>query len=290
MSDGRADVFVVGNELETLMEPATWRLVVETMPRSDCSERGRRPGDCRKCAAGDSPPTVRFYAWRPPAVSLGRLQPSPTSTRRPCSDWATDRAAADGRKRHPAPMVHLLGGGGRRPRARRRDGCHLRINSALLAGLRRLGVATDEAPGTMRRPRRFQPSASRVPSAYGSPPTRRSSWAVRRAGVPVTCSSMATCRSWATLRGSSTCWRSTPDRYPPARRAETRACTLAQALAMPTTASRSRSGQWRRRLQARLWRGAAADACARPADARRSAPLGGSDPHPLAAISWNRQK
>ncbi|MCB0056920.1 MAG: SDR family NAD(P)-dependent oxidoreductase, partial [Caldilineaceae bacterium] len=74
MSDGRANVFVDSDELET-MEPATWRLVVETMPRSGAANMAVDQAIAEACAAGDSPPTVRFYAWRPPAVSLGRLQP-----------------------------------------------------------------------------------------------------------------------------------------------------------------------------------------------------------------------
>ncbi|MCB9151627.1 MAG: hypothetical protein H6641_22970 [Caldilineaceae bacterium] len=27
------------------------------------------------CAAGESLPTLRFYRWQPPAISLGRHQP-----------------------------------------------------------------------------------------------------------------------------------------------------------------------------------------------------------------------
>lgn len=126
---------------------------------------------------GAAPPTVRFYAWDPPAVSLGRHQPEPE----PAAAAALEAAGID-RVRRPtggrlvyhgppdeeltysvvAPLDEpvLAGGPG---------GAHRRIHEALAEGLARLGVAVELTPEAPRRPGLPRPSvrlacfATRVP-------------------------------------------------------------------------------------------------------------------------------
>ncbi|MFH0809170.1 MAG: biotin/lipoate A/B protein ligase family protein [Pseudomonadota bacterium] len=100
-------------------------------------------------AAGASPPTLRFYQWDPPAVSLGRFQPVDTLdaaacqrlglevVRRPTGgqavlhlrdlSYAVVAGPHDGLSASPMTACRLLGGG-------------------LLRGLRRLGVEAEAGP------------------------------------------------------------------------------------------------------------------------------------------------
>lgn len=104
---------------------------------------------------GLAPPTVRFYAWDLPAVSLGRHQPDPDPVAR-----AALAAAGIGWVRRPtggrlvyhgareeeltysvvAPLDEPALAGGLRA-------AHRRIHEALAAGLARLGIAVALAPG-----------------------------------------------------------------------------------------------------------------------------------------------
>ncbi len=56
------------------LEPATWRLIVDEAPRSGAANMALDQAVAEACAAGESLPTLRFYRWEPPAVSLGRHQ------------------------------------------------------------------------------------------------------------------------------------------------------------------------------------------------------------------------
>ncbi len=44
----------------------------------------------RAVSAGESPPTLRFYGWAPPCVSLGRSQPLGSIDRERCSALGYD--------------------------------------------------------------------------------------------------------------------------------------------------------------------------------------------------------
>lgn len=115
---------------------------------------------------GDVPPTVRFYGWDPPAVSLGRHQPAPDPAaaaglaaagvdrvRRPTGGRLVYHGMADEELTYSvvAPLDDPALGGG--PRL-----AYRRIHAALADGLARLGIAVALAPRTavsrgMPRPR-----------------------------------------------------------------------------------------------------------------------------------------
>lgn len=55
--------------------PATWRLILEPHPKSGALNMATDEALLREVAARRSPPTLRLYAWSPPALTLGRGQP-----------------------------------------------------------------------------------------------------------------------------------------------------------------------------------------------------------------------
>lgn len=145
------------------------------------------------------PPTLRFYAWDPPCVSLGRNQPVKGVdlariaergygiVRRPTGGRAilhTDEmtysmiASPD----HPLMHGYVLDS-------------YLRISHGLVAGLRRMGIAAEEAPGTNRAGPDVSAACFEVPSAYeivahgkkilGSAQARRSTSVLQHGSLPL---------------------------------------------------------------------------------------------------------
>jgi lipoate-protein ligase A len=110
-----------------------------------------------------SPPTVRFYAWDPPAVSLGRHQADPGVGARAALDrlgveWV--RRPTGGRLVWHGPSGEELTYSvvtpiGEPPLAGGLTDAYRRIHEGLAAGLRRLGLQVELAPragGAGRRP------------------------------------------------------------------------------------------------------------------------------------------
>jgi lipoate-protein ligase A len=54
---------------------AEWRLIVETEPRTGAANMALDEAIMDAVAADRSPPTLRFYQWEPPCLSLGKRQP-----------------------------------------------------------------------------------------------------------------------------------------------------------------------------------------------------------------------
>lgn len=67
--------------------PATWRLIIHP-PANGAHNMAVDQAISECVAAGDVPPTLRFYAWEPPCLSLGQGQPY--------ADLDPDRLAARG--------------------------------------------------------------------------------------------------------------------------------------------------------------------------------------------------
>lgn len=112
---------------------------------------------------GASPPSVRFYAWDPPAVSLGRHQPDPDV--RTCAtldelgvEWV--RRPTGGRLVWHGPpgeelTYSVVAPIGEPPLAGGLTDAYRRIHEGLAGGLRRLGIAVELAPrGRGAGPRR----------------------------------------------------------------------------------------------------------------------------------------
>jgi lipoate-protein ligase A len=137
--------------------------VRETIPIWRLLQTGARPGawnmGCDEAvleAVGQaaSPPTVRFYAWDPPAISLGRHQPAPDVGARALLDElgvALVRRPTGGRLVHHGPMAReltysVVASIGEPPLAGGLTDAYRRIHEALAAGLGRLGLAVGLAP------------------------------------------------------------------------------------------------------------------------------------------------
>lgn len=55
--------------------PATWRVLWQATPQDGAAQMATDEALLRAVAGGHSPPTLRFYAWHPPCLSLGHAQP-----------------------------------------------------------------------------------------------------------------------------------------------------------------------------------------------------------------------
>ncbi len=137
-------------ERSVLYPAATWRLLVDE-PADGATQMAVDEAILRAVVEGFSPPTLRFYAWSPPCLSLGRNQSGSDV------DWAACRAAGIDVVRRPTggrAILHtdeltysvvLLQAD---PRA---AGdvveSYRRLSEGLLAGLRHLGLEAVQARG-----------------------------------------------------------------------------------------------------------------------------------------------
>jgi lipoate-protein ligase A len=56
-------------------QSAKWRLLVDTTPNSGAVNMAIDEAIMDAVSAGNAPPTLRFYQWSPPCISLGKRQP-----------------------------------------------------------------------------------------------------------------------------------------------------------------------------------------------------------------------
>ena len=101
-------------------------------------------------AAGDSPPTLRFYGWQPPCVSLGYRQPANVVDVERCAaaGWDVVRRPTGGRTiLHVDELTYSVVAPIGEPRVK---GAILesyrRLSEALVVGLSMLGLTSSEAP------------------------------------------------------------------------------------------------------------------------------------------------
>src|SRR5690606_3341086 len=168
---------------------------------------------------------------------------------------------------------------------------YLRISNALLAGLRRLGVAADKAPGTVRVGPDVSAVCFEVPSAYeitagtrklmGSAQSRRAGYVLQHGSLPLV-GDITRLIDVLALDGD------TAGRL----RAELseRACTLAQALAVPDDSERVAFQTVAAAMQAgfgEALRLTLTPGQLTPGEVRRSAELIRTQ---FGSDSWNRQK
>jgi lipoate-protein ligase A len=150
-------------------------------------------------AAGLVPPTLRFYAWEPPCVSLGRNQAARGVDLTRCAHHGYEvvRRPTGGRAiLHTDEMTYSIVAS---PEHRLMQGyvldSYLRISHGLVAGLRRLGIDAEEAPGTNRAGPDVSAACFEVPSAYeivaggrkilGSAQARRSTSVLQHGSLPL---------------------------------------------------------------------------------------------------------
>lgn len=193
-------IFVDLAELEGEKAPVTWRLMVEDAPRSGAANMAIDQAIAEACAAEESPPTLRFYRWHPPTVSLGRLQPigDIDEARVAALGYEIVRRPTGGRAiLHTDEFTYSIAASVHHPLMR--GGvmdAYLRISNALIAGLRLLGVAADKASGDVRVGPDVSAVCFEAPSAYeitagdgrklmGSAQSRRANYVLQHGSLPL---------------------------------------------------------------------------------------------------------
>ena len=180
--------------------PATWRLIVEDEPRSGAANMALDQAIASACAAGESPATLRFYRWQPPAISLGRHQAIAEIDMTAVAAHGYDlvRRSTGGRAiLHTDELTYSVAASA--DEARVRGGvmdAYLRLSNALVAGLHGLGVAADKAGGDTRTGTDVSAACFEVPSAYeitvkgrkllGSAQSRRAKYVLQHGSLPLT--------------------------------------------------------------------------------------------------------
>ena len=137
--------------------PATWRLIIDgeadiyQAQRDGASNMAVDEAILQAVIEGASPPTLRFYAWSPPCLSLGRNQPAAEADRDACQAAGVDlvRRPTGGRAiLHTDELTYALALPQDDPRATGDVvASYRRLSEGLLAGLQQLGVAAVQAVG-----------------------------------------------------------------------------------------------------------------------------------------------
>ena len=149
--------------------PATWRLL-DTGESDGATNMAIDEAILRGVAEGSSPPTLRFFAWRPACLSLGQAQPIADVDEAACRARGIDivRRPTGGRAiLHVDELTYSIAAPEDEPRLR--GGIvesYRRLSEGLLAGLLRIGlpVRQVERPGNHDRDR--NPVCFEVPSNY----------------------------------------------------------------------------------------------------------------------------
>jgi len=221
----------------TAFEPAVWRLIIEEEPRSGAANMAVDQAIATACAAGESPPTLRFYRWQPPTVSLGRHQPVAEIDRAAVEARGYDlvRRSTGGRAiLHTDELTYSVAAPADEPRVK--GGvmdAYLRLSNALLMGLQSLGVAADKAAADTRVANDVSAACFEVPSAYeitaggrklmGSAQSRRARYVLQHGSLPLTGDITRLIDVLVLDAEEAVALR---------RQLGTRACTLAQALSV----------------------------------------------------------
>lgn len=184
----------------TVWSPTVWRLVVDDSARSGPANMAIDQAIAEACAAGESLPTLRFYRWQPPAVSLGRHQGAEDVDleRIEALGYELVRRPTGGRAiLHTDELTYSVAGPQDEPRL---EGgvmdAYLRLSNALVAGLNHLHVeAVDKAAAHVRAGKNVSAACFEVPSAYeitaggrkllGSAQSRRAGYVLQHGTLPL---------------------------------------------------------------------------------------------------------
>ncbi|MEA3335588.1 MAG: biotin/lipoate A/B protein ligase family protein [Chloroflexota bacterium] len=175
-----------------------WRLLV-TEPMSGAWNMAIDEAIAEHAGKGDVPMTLRFYAWAPPCVSLGRHQPLADVDVEKCSELGYDvvRRPTGGRAiLHTDELTYSVAGPQSDPiLAGGVLDSYLRLSQGLLAGLEELGLQAGKAPVSNRANADAGPVCFEVPSAYeivvggkklvGSAQSRRQGWVLQHGTLPL---------------------------------------------------------------------------------------------------------
>lgn len=221
---------------------AQWRLIIESEPRSGPANMAVDETIAQACAAGESPPTLRFYRWTPPAVSLGRHQPAAEIDMDAVAALAYEvvRRPTGGRAiLHTDELTYSVSAPESEPRmAGGVMGAYLRLSNGLLAGLQRLGVSAQKAGRDARAGKDVSAACFEVPSAYeitaggrklmGSAQSRRRGYVLQHGSLPLMGDITRLIDVLALPQAEAALLK---------QQLAGRACTLAQALNLDETSS-----------------------------------------------------
>jgi lipoate-protein ligase A len=186
-------------EAQLTFTPAVWRLIIDDQPRSGAANMAMDQALAEAAASGEAPPTLRFYRWQPPAVSLGRHQPITDVDAEVVEQLGYDivRRPTGGRAiLHTDELTYAVTAAADEPRlSGSLMDAYLRLSNALLAGLQRVGLNADKAGGDVRAGPNVSAACFEVPSAYeitahgrkliGSAQSRRAGYVLQHGSLPL---------------------------------------------------------------------------------------------------------
>jgi lipoate-protein ligase A len=182
------------------LTPAAWRLVIDAEPRSGAANMALDQAIAEAAAAGDSLPTLRFYRWAPPAVSLGRHQfvSDVDDAALAARGYDLVRRSTGGRAiLHTDELTYSVAAPEAEPRvAGGVMDSYLRLSNALVVGLQRAGLDdVEKAGGSVRAGPDVSAACFEVPSAYeivaqgrkllGSAQSRRAGYVLQHGSLPL---------------------------------------------------------------------------------------------------------
>ncbi|MXX27426.1 MAG: lipoate--protein ligase family protein [Caldilineaceae bacterium SB0668_bin_21] len=181
------------------MPSPPWRLIIEDSPRSGAANMAVDESIAEAAAGGDVPPTLRFYRWQSPTVSLGRFQKIADIDEARVSAQGYDlvRRATGGRAiLHADELTYSVTGPIAEPHmAGGVMDAYLRFSNALLSGLMSLGLNAEKAGARARAGRELSAACFEMPSAYeitaagrklmGSAQSRRKGYVLQHGSLPL---------------------------------------------------------------------------------------------------------
>ena len=181
------------------MSTPPWRLIIEESPRSGAANMAVDEAIAAAAAAGTVPPTLRFYRWHLPTVSLGRHQKLADVDEAQIAARGYDlvRRTTGGRAiLHSDELTYSVGGPIEEPHmAGGVMDAYLRFSNGLLSGLEALGLVAETASGRTRAARDLSAACFEAPSAYeitagglklmGSAQSRRKGYVLQHGSLPL---------------------------------------------------------------------------------------------------------
>lgn len=175
-----------------------WRLLIHE-PARGAFNMAVDEAIARAVAEGNAPPTLRFYAWAPPCVSLGRHQPLAAIDTARCRALGYDivRRPTGGRAiLHTDEFTYsAIAAPDQPPMQGLVLDSYLRLSQGLVAGLARLGIVAEPAPAAVRAGPNASAACFEVPSAHelvaagrkllGSAQSRRAKVVLQHGSLPL---------------------------------------------------------------------------------------------------------
>ncbi|MDE0071471.1 MAG: hypothetical protein OXO48_17280 [Caldilineaceae bacterium] len=176
-----------------------WRLIIEESPRSGAANMAVDEAIAEAAADGAVPPSLRFYRWHLPTVSLGRHQKAADVDEAQLATRGYDlvRRTTGGRAiLHTDELTYSVAGPVTDPlMAGGVMDAYLRFSNALLSGLEVLGLVANKAGARTRTPRDLSAACFEAPSAYeitagglklmGSAQSRRKGYVLQHGSLPL---------------------------------------------------------------------------------------------------------